>query len=311
MNEKELLYVKTVADTKNVSKAAKKLFISQPSLSQSIQKIEDELGTKLFARNSEGMQLTLAGEKYYLTAKEILNIYHDFKNEVSHINDLKKGRINFGITGFMATHLLPVLIPEFAKRYPNIEIYVTEEISAVIESSLISGIIDFAIMHTHPSHKNNSILHKALFKDPFLIVTKKNHPISRFKKESDNYPYPSLDLNLIKDEKFILLEKDKRIRQISDLIFNFCNFSPNIALTVKNYETARRLASTGFGLTLIPMQYAKIFKGLYDADYYYIENNEHAYWETCISIKHNSYLSKASEAFIELVYWYFKNYQPI
>ncbi len=310
MNEKELLYVKTVAETKSISKAAKRLFISQPSLSQSIQKIEEDLGAKLFARNIDGMKLTLVGEKYYLTAKEILNIYSDFKTEVSHINDLKKGRITFGITGFMATHLLPILIPEFASRYPNVEIYVTEENSAVIENCLKSGMIDFAIMHTHPSQNNTSVLHKALFKDPFLVVTKKNHPISQFKKIKESSPYPLMDVQHLKGERFILLEKDKRIRQISDLIFSTCHITPNICLTVKNFETARRLSSTGFGMTLIPMQYAKIFEGRYDADYYVIDN-PHAYWETCVSIRHNTYLSKASEAFIDLIYWCFEHYPPI
>jgi DNA-binding transcriptional LysR family regulator len=311
MNDRELLYVKTIAETKSISKAAKKLYIAQPSLSQAIQKIEDDIGTKLFLRNHDGMKLTLAGEKYYITAKEILNIYNDFKNEVTYINDLKRGRVTFGITSYLATYLLPKLMPEFVEKYPNIEVYIMEENSTMLEKSLLNGSIDFAIMHKSPLSEKSSIFYDVVFKDSFLIVTKKNHLLSSHKIIDEKLPYPILDINLFKDEKFILVEKDKRIRQVSDLIFSVSEFNPNISLVVKSFETARRLASTGFGVTIVPKNYIKIFEGLYDADYYYIKENKYDYWETCIAVNQNMYLSKAARAFMDLIYQYFKEQQPI
>lgn len=311
MNDKELLYIKTVADTKSISKAAKQLFIAQPSLSQAIQKIEESLGTKLFIRNHDGMTLTLAGEKYYLVAKEIMNIYNDYKNEITYINDLKKGRITMGITGFMATYLLPEILPSFKNEYPNIEMFIMEQNTTLLEEALLDGTIDFAIMHSHPLEDNKNIKHELLYKDPFVLVTKKNHPLSKFSKNDKNYVYPFIDLNLFKDENFILLDKNKRIRQISDIIFNITGMNPNVSLTLKSFETARRLASTGYGVTLIPMQYIEIFTAQYDADYYFIDNNNFAYWDTCIATNPNMYLSKASKVFINMVLKHFKTNQPI
>lgn len=311
MNDRELIYFKTIAETRSISKAAKKLFIAQPSLSQAIQKIEDSLGIKLFSRTYDGMTLTLAGEKYYIAATEMLNIYNDFKNEVTYINDLKRGRINIGITGFMGTYLLPELIPRFTKDFPNIEIYVSEMDSTLIEQSLSDGTIDFAIMHNHPLKENKSINYDVLYRDPFLLVTKKDHPLSKFCHTDENNLYPSIDISLFKDEKFILLDKNKRIRQVSDIIFNIEGINPTISLTLKNYESARRIASTGFGVTLIPMQYIKIFEGKYDADYYLINKNKYAFWDTCIATNPNTYLSKASKVFIDLIKNYFNTEQPI
>lgn len=311
MNDRELIYFKTIAETKSISKAAKKLFIAQPSLSQAIQKIEDNLGIKLFSRTYDGMTLTLAGEKYYIAATEMLNIYNDFKNEVTYINDLKRGRINIGITGFMGTYLLPELIPRFTKDFPNIEIYVSEMDSTLIEQSLSAGTIDFAIMHNHPLKENKSINHDVLYRDPFLLVTKKEHPLSKFCHVGESNLYPSIDISLFKDEKFILLDKNKKIRQVSDIIFNIEGINPTISLTLKNYESARRIASTGFGVTLIPMQYIKIFEGKYDADYYLINKNKYAFWDTCIATNPNTYLSRASKVFIDLIKEYFSTEQPI
>src|SRR5699024_2838314 len=106
MNERELLYIKTIADTKSISKAAEELFIAQPSLSQALQRIEKELGTHLFIREPRGMKLTYAGEKYYLMAKEILDIYSDFKSEITHINELKSGRLVIGVARYMGMNIL-------------------------------------------------------------------------------------------------------------------------------------------------------------------------------------------------------------
>ena len=93
MTTKELLYVKTVADEHNISKAAKKLFMAQPSLSQSIQRIEESIGMPLFHRTTTGLTLTFAGERYYHMAVQVLKMYEDFQLEISDINNLKTGHI--------------------------------------------------------------------------------------------------------------------------------------------------------------------------------------------------------------------------
>lgn len=311
MNDRELLYVKTIVETKSISEAAKKLFIAQPSLSQALKKIEENIGTQLFIRNHDGMELTLAGEKYYITATEILNIYNDFTNEVTYINDLKKGRITIGISTFMGTYLLPKLIPLYMKDYPNIEIKIKEENSNMLEKSLIDGTIDFAIMHYHPLNVNDSIKYDLLYKDPFLLVTQKDHALSKYSETDEKLPYPLIDINLFKDDNFILLEKNKRIRQVCNHIFNEEGFTPKNSLILNNFETARRLASVGYGVTLIPLHYIKIFEGQYESDYYFIKENKSAYWDTCVATNYNMYLSKASKIFIEMTGQYFGTNQPI
>ena len=311
MNDRELLYIKTIVETKSISEAAKKLFIAQPSLSQALQRIENSLGTPLFIRHQSGMMLTLAGEKYYKAANEILNIYNDFTNEITYINDLKRGRVTIGIGNFIGTYLLPKIVPLFKEDYPNIDICIREEISSVTEQELLNGSIDFAIMHIHPLKHNKLIKYNILDKDPFVLVTKKNHPLSKYKKDNKDNLYPKIDINVFRDENFIMIEKGKGIRLVSDIILDNAKMNPNIILTTKNYETARRLASTGYGVTIIPQEYISIFEGQYDADYYYIDNCEYSYWNTCIAINSNIYQSKIAKVFIDLIIKYFNNNQPI
>lgn len=311
MNDRELLYVKTIAETKSISEASKKLFVAQPSLSQALQKIENSIGTPLFVRHQGGMLLTLAGEKYYKTAIEILNIYNDFTNEITYINDLKQGRVTIGITNFMGSYLLPKIIPPFNDKYPNIEIYISEKNSSVLEQELLDCTVDFAIMHNHPKRQNKSISYDVLYKDPFVIVTEKGYIPPKYKKKNEDGQYPKIDINLLKDEKFIMVEKGKGIRNVCDIILDTAGINPEIALTTKSYETARRLASAGYGITLIPLQYIKIFEGQYEADYYLIDENEFSYWNTCIATNPNMYQSRITKVFIELINTYFKTNQPI
>jgi len=121
MTDKELLYIKTIVDEGSISKAAKKLYVTQPSLSHCLMHAEEALNTKLFLRNPSGLTLTYAGEKYYRFATQVLHLFNDLKMEIADISDMKKGRISVGTTVFLGTIVLPCILPKFKQAYPNIE----------------------------------------------------------------------------------------------------------------------------------------------------------------------------------------------
>lgn len=303
MTERELLYVKTIADERSISRAANKLFLSQPSLSNCIQKIEATLGIKLFKRTNTGLILTFAGERYYKIATDILKIYSDFEIEVSDINNLKKGRVTIGITVYLATHMLPVILPLFREKCPNIEISVVERNSTELDKALASGEIDFAIMHAFPLYESanpgNTDIYP-LFRDPLVLVTKKNHPLGQYAEPIMGLEYPQIDLTLFAAEPFILVNKEQKIRQVSDLILQKAHIIPFIALTTKSFETARRLACEGLGATFVPLQYLKIFPGSYEPAYFFVDEKYSAWWTLCIAVQKNAYISKAAKLFIRI-----------
>jgi DNA-binding transcriptional LysR family regulator len=304
VTERELLYVKTIVEERSISKAAKKLFLTQPSLSNCIQKIEVQLGTKLFKRTNTGLIPTLAGERYYQIAADIMKIYNDFEIEVSDINNLKKGRIILGITIYLATYMLPIILPKFKEKCPNIEVHIVERNSTELDNALSSGEIDFAIMHTFPfcerSNSPNVDIYP-LFKEPILLVTPKDHPLRQYAVNNQDLEYPQIDLALFANEPFIMLNKEQKIRHVSDFILQKANINPIIALTTKSYETARRLACEGIGVTFVPLQYLKIFPGIYHPAYYYIAEAYSPYWMMCVAVQKNAYISKAAQLFIKMV----------
>jgi DNA-binding transcriptional LysR family regulator len=236
-------------------------------------------------------------------AIDIMKIYNDFEIEISDINDLKKGRVTVGITVYLATYMLPIIMPEFKKKCPNIEVLIVEKNSTDLDIALFSGEIDFALMHTVPffeSHSNPNIDIFPLYNDPLVLVTQKGHPLHQFALPSANSVYPTIDLTLFTDEPFIMLKKEQKIRQVTDLVLQKANINPIIALTTKSFETARRLACEGVGVTLVPQQYLEIFPDNYSPAYYCLDEKYSPYWTLCVAVQKKAYISKAAQLFVRI-----------
>ncbi|MBR5288078.1 MAG: LysR family transcriptional regulator [Clostridia bacterium] len=303
MTTRELLYIKTIADEKSMTRAAQKLYVTQPSLSHCVMTIEKSLGTPLFRRTSAGLLLTFAGEKYYRMACEVLRIYSAFESEIAEESELAHGRITIGITNYLATDMLPRMLPEFNRAYPGIELRVAEETTGEMEKSLLSGRLDFAIMHTGEARgasDNPALSCEVLSRDPFLIAAPKDTPYLEKAQRIEGLPYPVLDPALLAGEPFLLVKHGQRIRQISDRILAAAGVTPRIVLSSRNYEMLRRLAAQGMGYTLVPRQYAGILGGdEYQPQYFMIPEAYQAYWELSVVTLKDTYLSRAAKAFLE------------
>lgn len=302
MTTKELLYVKTVADEKNISKAAKKLFIAQPSLSQSIQRIEESVGTELFNRTSGGLTMTFAGERYYHMAVQVLKLYQDFEMEISDINNLKTGRIHLGTTNHLGTLVLPKVLPRFHELCANIELNISEENTTILEQLLLSGELDFALMHAPSDPAQHHQFHYDIMKrDPFVLAIAPDHPLTALAEIREGYPYPVLDIRLAAKEPFLMLHTSKRIRQITDNVLRRAGITrPRISMTLRNFETTQLLAAKGMGLALIPLEYLRISPSDFQPSLLCIDKKYHAYWDTCIATLKDGFLSKADQLFIRI-----------
>ena len=134
MNIKHAQYMLTVMQEGSITAAAKKLYISQPSLSQMIKLVETNLGTAIFNRSTDPITLTYAGQKYIEAAKQILTINNNLQKEIDEINHEDHGTIRLGIPVQRAMQVLPYVLPRFMKQYPYVDIDLQEHGSAITES---------------------------------------------------------------------------------------------------------------------------------------------------------------------------------
>ena len=152
MDMKELNYIVAIADAGSISAAAEKLFMAQSSLSQALSLYESELGTPIFVRTSRGVRPTPSGSVFISHARQILNHYRLAQSEVWDIEGLNGGRVEFGISSFRGTYLLPPALKQFHASYPQIQVEITELDSWDLEDRILKGLLDIALIAA-PSEK--------------------------------------------------------------------------------------------------------------------------------------------------------------
>lgn len=292
MDFKKLKYIITIAEYKNISKAANELFISQPSLSSILSNMEKDLGICLFDRSTNPLSLTYAGEKYVETAKKILNLESNLRKELVDISNMKKGKITIGIPSVRGTHVLPLILPKFKEEYPFIEIHIIEGDSNYLEECLLCGKVDL-VLTSLPSN-NKKITCELLYEERIMLACKKDYLNSNYLLNKNSN---IVNLNNLKDVDFILTKKNHRIRKLTEHLFDLFNFKPKILLETSNTATAFRLATSGIGVCFVSEMILNTTKPMHEFDLFNIENHP-IKWDISILYLNNSYLSNVERHFI-------------
>lgn len=248
MRFQQLEYFLAVALEKNFSKAAEKLYITQPSLSHCIQRLEQQLETQLFDRTKTPVSLTPAGEVYLQFAKSVLEMQRQTKKRLQEISDFQEGRLTVGISLSESGILLPLILPEFHKRYPKIEIIPVEGSHYQLEKLAFSGTAD--LIFTTPPLSSPDFVSKPLFEESILLLVPRNHALCRFACE--NPPWPKVSLADLQNETFVLLNQGRRLRRIVDQYFLESDFKPKAILEYQSPEMIYNLVRSRVGITIGP-----------------------------------------------------------
>ncbi|MBV1888104.1 MAG: LysR family transcriptional regulator [Urechidicola sp.] len=239
----QLKYVLAVAEHKNFTVASEHCFVTQPTLSMQIQKLEDELEIKIFNRSKKPIQLTPVGEKIVDQAKIIV----DESVRINDIVDQQKGFIGgefkLGIIPTVMPTLLPMFLKTFVKKYPKVNLVVEELTTEEIVKKLIDGHIDAALAAT--PLENEAIKERVLYYEPFVAFTPENHRLHSNKLIDPN------DLEL--DD--ILLLEDGHCFKSS--VINICkafrqDTSSSFHLESGSFSTLVKLSKENMGMTLLP-----------------------------------------------------------
>lgn len=294
MTDRELLYVKTIAQEGSISAAARKLFIAQPSLSQTLARIEDALGTKLFYRTPSGLKLTSAGKKYVLMATRVLKLYDDLQQDLTDLDSLNTGTVVFGITPLLGKMLLPEVLPEFHRLYPNIQLRVVEGNSKVLDSQLTACEISFAVMHQLVGATNQHINYDVFDEESFVVTVAADSPLLQRATPRSDYPFPLIDIHELAHEPLLTVPYRQRIRQVTDTIFSRAGVRPTIEFETRDYSTVQDLAARGMGYTIGPLSYTKVSDcEHHGAQFLSLDRELQPVWYMCLATFKNGSLSRA------------------
>ena len=298
MNTTQLKYIVKVAEEKSFSKAAQKLYISQPSLSQSVQLLENEFGTKFFTRRP--LKLTYAGEVFISWAKEVLSSGEQVHQKISDIVSQKSSKLVIGISTYRSTCILPEVIAKFKNELPNCKIIIEEHPSDILQQYMDDGKIDLLI--DVPSEDKDLYTSISLANERLLIAIPSCWEIEYEQTES----YPLIDLLKLQDKQFILLSERQRVGKIARKLCAQCQFEPDVSLECHNIETACAMVSEGLGVAFIPELFVK--NNTYNSNVkFYAIKNFLPEREIAAVYNKNRYLPIAAEKFIELLKDFIQN----
>ena len=239
----QLKYVLSVAEFQNFTVAAEHSFVTQPTLSMQIQKLEDQLGVKIFNRSKKPIELTDVGEKIVEQAKvivdesnRILDIVHQQKGYIG-------GQFKLGIIPTIMPTLLPMFLQNFTKKYPKVKLIIEELTTEEIIRKLTDGHIDAAIAAT--PLENEAIKEKPLYYEPFVGLIPQNHRLFNNKQINEEE---------LEVEDILLLEDGHCFK---DSILNLCrnhkiDNKKGFSLESGSFDTLIKLSKEGLGMTLLP-----------------------------------------------------------
>ena len=248
MNLKQAQYVKTIAECGSITAAAKKLFVSQPSLSQMLRQLEQETELPIFDRSTTPLRLTYAGEKYLHAAERMLAANAELESQLREIRQEHAGRLRLGISITRAMQVMPLVLPVFRQQYPNVTLELTEKGSGNLEELLRMGNIDLALAALEST--SPSLAYELIEKETIGILAGRDTAVA--KQYVSGTPLP---LEAVRRENFVCLTKGHSSRIIQDKLFRRFGLTPNIILETDALEVGRRVALEAGCCMLLPSIY--------------------------------------------------------
>lgn len=241
MEMQQLRYVVAVSRAGNFSRAAAQCHVSQPSLSQQILKLEEELGERLFDRTKREAKLTPHGDAFLPRAVKILEEVDAAKREASDAHGLLRGRLIVGVLPTIAPYLLPELLTDFVEKFPGVEIVVHEDTTARLLKLAQAYEIDFALASRPIQDQRMEVKH--LFTEELRLALPPGHRLARKR---------TVCLADIEKEPFIVMKEG---HCLGDQVLNFCerrDLKPTINFRSAQLETIQALVRSGVGISLVP-----------------------------------------------------------
>ena len=283
----QLQYFVAVVEERSFTRAARRCAISQPALSQQVQKLERELGQPLFERLSRRLELTEAGRMLYEKATQILRLAQEAQTRIGDLGSDVAGRLVVGSIPTVAPYLLPEVVQQFQRAYPKIELFLVEDLTPHLIERCVRGDVDLAVMAEPVAH--DQLVAEKLWTERLLLALPQNHRLTRKR---------TVSLADLGDEPFILLDE---MHCLGQQIVAFCNrqaYSPRVCCRSAQLLTIQRMVSLGHGVSLVPEMAA-----LPDCGVMYRNLRDRHARRTLIAVRHkHRFLSRAAREWLRLLH---------
>ena len=242
MNLRDLHYLVALAEHRHFGRAAEASFVSQPTLSTQIKKLEDELGVALVERTPRKVLLTETGREIARRARGVISEIDEIKAIAQRTRDPESGSLRLGVFPTLGPYLLPHLVPLVRSRFPRLELLLVEEKTEHVIRMLREGSLDAAVLAL-PLHED-SLHTEFLFEEPFVLAVPDAHPLAQKKHR--------LKLSDLEDENLLLLEDGHCLRDQALEVCQLAGAGEKTGFRATSLETLRQMVAANVGITLLP-----------------------------------------------------------
>lgn len=293
MDIKQLRYFTSIVEEGGYSKAARKLYVSQPNLSKTVKNLEESLDTKLFYMDGNHAKLTAAGKNLYRLAQGVIEQYDNVFDEMLYLKQNARGTINLGVPPIIGTCALSGMIADFYGKYPGIKLKINQKGADVVQHLIDENKLDvgFTIMPVI----SDAFRVVSVAEDKNVLILHKSHPLA--KKKSVNY-------TALKRENFILLDSEYRL--YGNIIAGCydSHFEPRILFTLAQWDLVVELVKKNIGISILPRRILELYPNpeivAVDIDH------RSSVWNVVMITKNDRYISPAVQKFIAFVEEYFQ-----
>lgn len=248
MNARHIHYILTIVKEGSFSAAAKKLFITQPTLSQAVKAAETSLGAPIFDRSTDPITLTPAGQLYIQAAQRIHEISGTLRHQVQALSQEQTGTLRLGISIQRAIQIMPKLYPLFSQQYPHVQLQLREQGSVSLENALLENQVDIACLSTIP--KNIHLEYNLIQEESFVLLATPACDLAR--RIPDGTP---IDIAEAKNERFISCKPGHGIQRVQQIMFRTRGMAPAIAFETDSIEVGKATLSSAPLVMMCPNVY--------------------------------------------------------
>lgn len=295
MDLKQIEYILAIAEEQSISRAAEKLFITQPALNQQLLKLEKQLGTLLFERKKHTMIPTYVGSIYLDACRQIINIRKDTYKLINNIINEEAGLISVAYTSRRGAEMFSKIYPHFHARYPKVLFHIREGNVKDMEQMLLKHEVDMAFSLYLADQKKSAFEYTDLHTEPVVLAMPVTHHLAHMAGKQSYKTLPEIDIHLLKDSDFIFSGKTTLVRDLTDSMFSNVGFFPNILFETLNTATIISIVKQQLACAFIPGSYIDP-----DAPIVYFSVAPNYHWTQCMIKLPETILTKPEQYLLKL-----------
>lgn len=301
-------YFISIVENGSLTRAAEKLYVSQPYLSQYLKRLEQNLGVELFDHTTSPLRLTYIGEQYYHYVRQVIKLSDQVRKEFHDAQNSESGRLRLGTALWRGSCLLPDIYPAFHEKYPKIHLELTEAKSADLENALLSDKLDLAIMNLHQNFPYHKLSCETVFEERILLAVPSDSHYAKELLENCSYhgTFPCAPIECLSRLPLILTKPGQNFTHVINYALAKNNIEPNILLETANLTTAINLAATGIACTLVPAEGVRAYS--YDGRItYFVIDIPELIQPVSVVYQKNSTPTRLAQLFIDTLKDFFAN----